>query len=231
MKTLRAGVMAAVAVVAAPFPTGADDPKAAPEAVTVTTDFSEAPELKDWAGKARALCETWYPKVEKFLATEGFTPPRKVELVFKKDMDGVAGTSGTKIEISARYVTDHPDDFGMVIHELTHVVQSYPKYEPGWLVEGVADYVRCWRFEPKAPRPKIDTQGKASYRDGYKTAAAFLAWLDDDHEGTIKKLNKALRAGECGEATFKELTGKDLNALWGEFLKAQETVESERTKK
>jgi len=33
--------------------------------------------------------------------------------------------------------------FGMVIHELRHVVQSYHRGNtPGWLTEGIADHIR-----------------------------------------------------------------------------------------
>jgi hypothetical protein len=62
------------------------------------------------------------------------------------------------ITISGKWITEHPDDLGMVIHELVHVVQGYPnsRHKAGWLVEGIADYIRWWRYEPEAPRPRID---------------------------------------------------------------------------
>jgi len=37
-----------------------------------------------------------------------------------------AVTSGATIQISVDWITKHPDDFGLVIHELTHVIQNYP---------------------------------------------------------------------------------------------------------
>ena len=44
------------------------------------------------------------------------------------------------MEFDAQWISDHPDDFGMVIHELIHVIQAYPAAgdKPGWLVEGIA---------------------------------------------------------------------------------------------
>lgn len=198
----------------------ADVPKA-PAAVTIDLDVSEVPELTAWGEKAKSLCETWYPKITEMLETDGFHPPRSVTLAFKKDMDGVAGTSGSKIEISARWVKEHPDDFGMVIHELVHVVQSYPKYRPSWLVEGIADYIRYWKFEPKSGGRRFDPKS-SSYRNGYQPAAALLAWLEESkRKGIIDELNQALRKGTCTEATIEKLTGKSVGRWWDEFLEAR----------
>lgn len=91
--------------------------------VQIIVDIAEPPQAKAWAEKAKALCEKWYPIIADYLRTEGDTPPQTVKLVFKKKMGGVAGTSGATILISARWITDHADDIGLVIHELTHVVQ------------------------------------------------------------------------------------------------------------
>jgi multidrug efflux pump subunit AcrB len=133
----------------------------------------------------------------------------------------VAGTSGDRIAISADWVKAHPDDFGMVIHELTHVVQGYPKYDPVWLVEGIADYVRYWHFEP-GRKPRVEPK-KRSYREGYGTAAAFLAWMEKTHDKEIvPKLNRALRAGTYRDELLKEYTGKGLDELWRDFCNVAE---------
>ena len=49
------------------------------------------------------------------------------------------------IVISATYLRNHPKDIDLVTHELMHVVQSYPDGQPGWFVEGIADYVQ-WKY-------------------------------------------------------------------------------------
>src|ERR1041384_2136908 len=46
--------------------------------VRITVDTDQAPELKDWAEKAKRLCEEWYPKMSEYLATPGFTPRKEV---------------------------------------------------------------------------------------------------------------------------------------------------------
>lgn len=187
----------------------------------VTVDTLETPELADWGNRAGEACAKWCPKISALLASDGFTPPKSVALRFQKDKKGVADTSGAKITIAADYVRGHTNDIGMVIHELTHVVQAYPEpkegfAKPGWLVEGIADYIRLYHFEPKVPRLRVNPD-KASYRDSYKTSAAFLAWLEQRHAGIVKKLNATLRDGCFKEDQFNDHAGKPLDELWREF--------------
>jgi len=193
--------------------------RAAP--VKVTVDTRDAPDVAEWGKKAGALAEKWHPIISRLLRSDGHVPPSEVRIVFKKDMKGVAYASGRTITISAKWVTDHPDDFGMVVHELTHVVQGYKRGGPGWLVEGIADYVRFAHYEPKTR--VIVNPKKASYKDGYRTTAKFLAWAEAQHDrDLVRKLNEALRQGKYNDALFEERTGKKLDRLWADFLAAQE---------
>ena len=185
---------------------------------TITVDYAEVPDVKDWAEKARDLCEKWYPIISEALASKDFTPPREVMLVFKDEKKGVAYTTGARITVVADWIRKHPDDFGMVIHELCHVVQSY-KGGVGWITEGIADYIRNYKYEPKPPG-KVNP--KSSYKDGYKTAAVFLAWIEKTKDkDIIRKLNEALRTARYKDELMKEWTGSDVDALWKEFLATQ----------
>jgi hypothetical protein len=190
-----------------------------PKPLQVSLDTTQAPDLKEWGEKAAKLCLAWYPRISHTLRSDGYTPPEAILLVFEKDCDNPAETSGNRIVISPRWVRAHPDDFGMVIHELTHVVQSYPGEGSGWLVEGIADYVRFWQFEPEAPRAPIDPD-RASYRDAYRTTAAFLAWAQGRYDvRLVHRLNRDLRASTYTDAAFKTYTGKKLDTLWEEFTR------------
>ena len=189
--------------------------------VKVNVDTSETPDLADWGKRAGEACAKWTPKISALLASDGFTPPKSVTLRFQSDKKGVASTSGDKITIAAAYVRGHTNDIGMVIHELTHVVQAYPAAKegftkPGWLVEGIADYIRIYHFEPDAPRPRVNPD-KASYRDSYKTTAAFMAWLEQRNAGAVRRLNAALRQGRFKENLFQDCAGKPLDDLWRDF--------------
>lgn len=183
-------------------------------------DANDAPDLKEWGNKAGTLCVEWFPKIAALLPSEGFIAPKEVTLYFDPKMKGVAHALGGKITISAAFVRGHPDDLGMVVHELTHVVQSYPPGGPGWLVEGIADYIRIVHFEPQAPRPKLDPS-KASYKDAYKTTAMFLEWVELHHTaGMVVKMNAALRAGSYKDELWNSLTGKTVDELWALFMKS-----------
>jgi hypothetical protein len=184
-------------------------------------EISPVPDLQPWGHAAEALCQVWYPKIVGILhSDDSYRPlPAVVKLVFEKEMRGVAYSGGGEIHISANWVRSHPNDFGMVIHELTHLVQRYPRNptRAGWLVEGIADYVRLEYFEPLLPRPAINF-AKANYTDAYKTTAQFLIWLEGKYGADlVPRLNAALRAGRYTDAVFKEITGKEVAQLWSDF--------------
>lgn len=192
---------------------------ASKEAVAIV-DTNDATDLKEWGNKAGTLCVKWFPKIAALLPSEAFAAPKEVTLYFDPKMKGVAHAIGGRITISAAFVRQHSDDWGMVVHELTHVVQSYPPGGPGWLVEGIADYVRIVHFEPQAPRPKIDP-AKASYKDAYKTTAMFLEWVEKHHApDLVAKMNAALRQGKYSDDLWTKLTGKTVDELWKLFVES-----------
>jgi hypothetical protein len=130
---------------------------------------------------------------------------------------GVAATSGTRITGSVRFFTEHPDDVGAMVHEVTHVVQRYQSGDrPGWLVEGIADYVRFFKFEPGnlgRINPRI-----ARYDGSYRVSAAFLAYLVEKYDADIvRKLNAKLRAGVYTPDIWRELTDKTVEELGDEW--------------
>lgn len=183
-------------------------------------DTHDARDLADWGRRAGGLCVEWLPKIAAMLPSDGFAPAKEVTLVFDPKMNGVAATTGTRITIAADWVRKHPDDFGMVIHELTHVVQDYRGKGEGWLTEGIADYIRYWRFEPGARQFTI-TPGKSDYHQGYGVAGAFLDWLErTKHGGIVIALNAASRHGGYKPDLFAKLCGEDLDSLWRKFVEA-----------
>jgi hypothetical protein len=201
----------------------ADDPPSQPAkkakfTLHVEVDTSDAPDLARWAAKAKTLVEKWHPVITDYLKTKGFTPPSEIKMIFR-NQKLVAGTSGDKVKtitFSAEHIRRHPDDFGMAIHELVHCIQCYPQPE-GWLVEGIADYIRFNQFEPDARLGRIDPV-KASYKDGYKTAATFLFWIERKYRwNVVLDLNRAMRNSDYSEELFEKRTGKKLDDLWREF--------------
>ena len=184
--------------------------------VEFIVNVDDAPEMKDWADKVARLCERWYARINEELKSEGFTPPRVVRMTLTKRYDGVAYASGSRITGAVQYFKNNPKDVGAMIHETAHVVQQYRRgNNPGWLVEGIADYVRFFKYEPGnlgrlARRPR--------YNGSYRTTAAFLGYLTAQYDRDIvRKLNKVMREGEYKEEVFKKLTGKTVQQLGEEW--------------
>ena len=183
----------------------------------ITLDTSKAPEMAKWAAHAKSLCEKAYPMIWAQLGSPDFRPPAAIKIVFE-NKDGVAWTAGSQITCCTDWFTDNPGDYGAVIHELCHVVQSYHKPVPGWLTEGIADYVRWFKFEPANRRPHVDPQ-HAKYTDGYQTTAAFLDWIvRTKNRSFVQRLNTAARNGKYSDDLFRRYARKPLDKLWAEFI-------------
>jgi hypothetical protein len=190
--------------------------------IEFTVDTSDAPEMQEWAEKVARICERAYPMINDELRSDGYKPPHHVNLSLKSTYRGVAATAGRQITGSVKFFQDHPDDVGAMVHETAHVVQNYRRGgNPGWLVEGVADYVRFFKFEPGNLGP-IDPN-RAHYNGSYRVTAAFLAYLTEKYDkDMVLKLNRLMRDGEYKSEVFQELTGKpldDLDEEWRATLK------------
>jgi hypothetical protein len=202
----------------------------------VTVDTSGFPAAKPWAEAAKSVVENWFTPICQLLATDGYDPitrvksgsafrvPKGITLVFKPTLEVPAYCVGSTITINGAWITAHPDDLGMVVHELTHVIQQYPDSPttPGWLVEGIADYTRWWRYEPElhagAGRTKINP-AKSKYTDAYRTTAVWLAWAGRKYNyALVPCLDKAMRDKRDPMPIFAKLTGKNADDLWQEFV-------------
>lgn len=188
--------------------------------VEYTVDVADAPEMKEWADKAAALCEAWYPKLNELLKSDGYKPPTQVSMALKSSYKGVAQASGNRITGSVAFFKAHPDDLGAMIHETIHVIQRYRgQGNPGWLVEGIADNIRFFVYEPGKAGP-VNSQ-KAHYNNSYRTSATFLDYVARTYDPQlILQLNRLLREGKYKDDSFQDLTGKTLVELDEEWLKS-----------
>ena len=126
-----------------------------------------------------------------------------------------------QIVVSATYLKNHPKDTDLVTHELMHVVQSYPSGQPGWLVEGIADYVR-WKYGRDNAGgnwnlPNFDQS--QNYKDSYTVTGRFLAWLERKvHADIINRLDRALRQNQYENGKiWNRITGKNVDKLWSDY--------------
>jgi hypothetical protein len=207
-------------------------PAASPYQIDI--DYSQTPELKDWVDKQlRPALDEWYPMIIADLPSEGFTPPKQFSVTLEANGNGVAATGGTRVTANAKWIKQElargpqNEAVGALIHEAVHVVQQYGHVrgghrDPGWLTEGIADYIRWWKFEPASARTPVRPVKRdgtpASYTDSYRTTAAFLEYVAKNHDHEIVvKINAAGRDSTYSPEIWKKYTGKTIDELWAEF--------------
>ena len=189
--------------------------------------------MKGWAEEMAPALRRWYPRLNEELKSDGYKPAHFITITMSRRYKGVAEANpgSGRILGSVAFFKAHPEDVGAFIHETTHVVQNYhSRRNPGWLVEGLDDYVRYYLFEPgKNRRFNPD---RARYNAGYGVTASFLAYVIDTYEKKlVSRLNTIMREGKYSDDVFKEMTGKTLGELdeeWRASLKGVE-VGSDQT--
>ncbi len=185
-------------------------------------DISQAPDLAGWAARAEREMEEFWPDTQALLYSSGFITPNKVNVVYRTGpgVTDVAATGGGVMTVNSAWCRKMPNDTGLTVHEMAHVVQAMSAYNPVWLIEGTADYIRWVKFEPQNHHPRINA-ATATYHDSYRTTATFLAWCELHYDSTlVTKLNNAIRFGNYKPELWKQYTGKDVDTLWAEFLAA-----------
>jgi hypothetical protein len=201
---------------------------------SLVIDTSAAPQLTDWAQHELApVLAAWYPKIAALLPSAGYSAPAQIHLAIKR-IDGVAYTSGTDIVASASWCLSqkHGEAIGSLVHEMVHVVQQYRQgHAPGWLVEGLADYIRWFRYEPQSHGADLvwmRHQGKnfsPRYDGSYRVSANFLDWAAVHHDtNLITEVNADLRDGKYTDDFWKQHTGKtvqELGAEWKRLIEGQ----------
>ncbi len=221
-------------------------------------EFKPSPEVLARVEQSHRLVEIWYPLINSLLFDEGHALPfANVDIVLMPGFgpelaNVVAYASDNSIYISAEQVAAMPDNFqAMLVHEITHINQQYPpsKEQVGWLVEGIADYVRHKYFEkdisatlqmngqdqltgyqPDAPYfYMLEKHGvnmkEQGYLKAYTVASSFLYWLEiNKDKDIVKNLNRALSKGEYTPDLFTVYGGATLDTLWLEFVEASKAA-------
>jgi hypothetical protein len=201
-------------------------------------DLTEAPDLKEWSETDLVpVIQGWYPKIVEMLPSEGFQAATTVKLRYRNDMPAAipASASGSNVNLNAPWFRNHLKDEakGCVIHELVHVVQDYwqmrrgnPKAAPtpSWFVEGLADYIRWFLYEPDSRGAQLSPKRLAEARHdaGYRVSAHFIDWAVRTHDkDLVGKLNAAARAGKYDDSLWEIHTRKRLSDLADEWRKGE----------
>ncbi len=195
-------------------------PRVKPGDLSLTVEGAIDAELAPVAGEMTALFFESYPKLIERFENPDKPASRNIHLVFREEMRVPAFRRGDQIVVSVPWLRRHPEDLGMLTHELTHLVQDYPRSGPGWLVEGIADYARKVYGPADQPGWALPERfgEQQSVQDGYRVTGRFLLWLDEHHPGVVDQLNRRLQKGEFAVSDFQSLTDQDLDALWRECV-------------
>jgi Peptidase of plants and bacteria len=199
----------------------------------LSIDTSAAPDLTEWADQELVpVLREWYPKIVKLLPSPGFEAPTRVTIRFREGMGGTpAATGGSRISCNAGWFRRNlkGEAKGAVVHEMVHVVQQYGRARrnnrnatrtPGWLVEGIPDYIRWFLYEPETKGAEITRRNlaRARYDGNYRITGNFLNWVTGKYDPEIvPKLNMAAREGRYQEDLWKEYTGKTVQELGAEW--------------
>lgn len=189
----------------------------------------EQTRLSHYGALAKVTVEQAFPKILKILDYQG-RAKTEVQIIVANDLqahDGKIAWTNTwwdpynvKGDICVPAPSANPGDLGMIVHELMHVVQVGYKDCPGWLVEGIADYVRYYFFDPPSRRPQPGRNSDC--HDSYGTTAAFLDWTAHRYQpNLLRALDLGFRTGQSPDQIFVRATRHtvdQLNAEWKRTL-------------
>lgn len=168
------------------------------------------------------LKETFFTVYPKLAKDYNKKTAKKVLFIIDPQYDGVAGTSAGQVVFSPKWFYDHPEDIDVVTHEVMHIVQAYGNSPgPGWLTEGIADYVR-YEYgvnNPAAGWTLPDVKPGQSYTNAYRITARFLVWLEQRKDKKIvETLDEVMRDHTYSDGIWEKLAGKNLDELWKEYV-------------
>lgn len=202
---------------------------------TFTVDCTCSPDLREWFGKkAMPAVKEWYPKITALICVPGFPPPDKMTLRLQEGeiVPGNRGipafAAGGNIVVSSDFLRSEAggEAIGCVIHEIVHVAQTShwgPQNHgrvPTWVVEGVADYVRWFLFEPESHGAVIQQPEDARYDASYRITANFFDWVIRNHIKDLpRKLNATFSTG-YEASLWREWSGKSVQELAAEWKKS-----------
>ena len=187
------------------------------ESVSVHLKVSQVPQLENWGFHAKELIKLWSPRISRILDIEDY--PHNIDLTIQKSDEGIAFADSNAITVSSHWIEKYPEDIGLIVHEAVHVVQLYPKFEPGWITEGIADYIR-WHLYEKKPLDWFPVgEDEKGYEAAYRITGGFFLWITlHKNADFMKILNTSMKNIEYEDTIFFLYTGNDLDGLWKEYI-------------
>jgi basic secretory peptidase family protein len=164
------------------------------------------------------LINTFFTVYPQEVKTYNIHSLKRVTIIIDPDYKGVAATNNGIVRINPEWMHKHPQDIDVVTHEVMHIVQAYPNNAgPGWITEGIADYVRN-EFgvnNEKSGWKLPEYNNKQKYTDAYRVAARFFIYLTSNYDKKlVRKLDSAMRNKKYTPGFWEKETGKTIDELW-----------------
>ncbi len=181
----------------------------------VAVDCLAAPDLQPWIEtEIKPLLGTWIARLVDDFACEGYSSKTDFICTLHRELHCPGTSDSVGLNLNADYIRKHPQDTGMVIHEIWHQLQEFQSKCPTWLSEGIDDWVRYYYVEQKPP--KVDPK-KSKADASYGTTAAFLDWCGG--KPFVTELISALRQGRYTPDWWKAKTGRTFEELAADWSK------------
>jgi len=180
--------------------------------------------IPEWMAEAAKIVMANYGLYDKYLETEGHIPPGDI-ILRAQDTGAIGWASGPTLGFNISWIAPGRGghrDWGMVAHELVHLIQGYPGGQQGaglpfWAMEGLTDAMRHTFFEPEVPMRSVNP-ANASYTNAYQITAGFFMYIMDEYDTEfLRTLNRMGRTRTYSVDIFEESTGKGLDELWAEY--------------
>jgi hypothetical protein len=148
--------------------------------------------------------------------------PATVPVTIDPNYTGVAYTVGARVTVASSWLVAHPWDVDSVgAHEMMHVTQGYTaSNNPGWAVEGMADYARYkyGLYNAQAGWSLPAYSSSQHYTDAYRVTARFFVWIEQRIRPTIMdELNGTMKAGTYSGTFWTSKTGLTVDQLWSQY--------------
>jgi hypothetical protein len=210
------------------------NPTARPVEPVRKVDCRRAPELKELGEHARTLANAMYPQVCALLLNNTGNPPAQFDIVFAPIRYGsyAAVTTRGRVTVNTDFFTNQAmvakyfDRF--LVHELAHVATQSRSWTDSLLHPESRD--QCWLGESAGhyalykligPDNWVCAQCDALspyYTSGYTCGGAFLLQLEGRYGTNLipQLIHVAWSRGDLNQYCV-QATGKNLEALWGDF--------------
>ncbi|MEU3567347.1 basic secretory protein-like protein [Kitasatospora sp. NPDC036755] len=190
---------------------------------TIDLDYSQAPDLGPWLEQQKKTVADYYPTISDLITKGAFKAPGYFKIIMDPALTQYPAyawrnpaTGNNEIHVNIGYTRNNKGDTGFLVHEAVHVaVWDNPTGRPGWLGEGLADWVRDYNFQPGTGAQHFGSD--TNYDSGYQATARFIDYVSKTYNKP--DLAHFLNTTNYSEQLWTQLTGKTAQQLWNEMPK------------